>query len=591
MEKLYTGTATLDKRLTFARVDQQLYEYIGSENDVSLLGSVHPDDLEYLKKVMADIVVGETVELVTHLMTASGQYRSVLAELTGIEIEGEKESYIELKIQDIGGLEDKLNHLCDENELYSEFLNMWGENLFLYNVQKDSMEVFNGGSVNRIMSFQGTIKEFKDSILHNHAMDEKNMAFLEELCKDIANGTKGFEYKISFSNEEADIPKSIQIVKGKTILNSRREQMVLGCIACRGDSEVGNNEHVQNDFERDMTTGLLTKKAIVEYTENLLRNKPKYNVNLCVVDLDNFKQVNDTLGHMFGDEVLATVADILKEAVAGKGLAGRIGGDEMFIVLEGVNELSDLRGVLRSIRSNVEWAYKDRKEVPQVTCSIGVSTYPEDALAYDDLFKIADKMLYRAKEKGKNRYIVYARDVHGDVLAENEPVNEQNNAMQRQDKEDLVLKMMEYLAWQTNRPYDMMLRDIGNTFGLDAIHLSYGDAKKVRLESYWNVNGEEKPEDSFANYVHEENFVHLYMEHDMAVIEKLDLIEQLCPQMYKYLMEHGVKVALIYKMNCRKHEGYIAYCKMSDLSRKWSDSDMANLAYISKIMELLINDR
>ena len=226
-----------------------------------------------------------------------------------------------------------------------------------------------------------------------------------------------------------------------------------------------------------------------------------------------------------------------------------------------------------------------------MTCSIGVATYPEDALVYDDLFKIADKMLYRAKQKGKNRYIVYAREVHGDVLSENEPLNEQSGVAQRQDKEELVLKMMEYMARQANRPYDMMLRDIGNTFGLDEIHLTYGDARKVRLESYWNVNGGEKPADSFAKYVHEENFVHLYREHDMAVIDKLDLIEQLCPQMYQYLMEHGVKVALIYKMNCRKHEGYIAYCKMSDMSRKWSDSDMANLAYISKIMELLINDR
>ncbi|MCM1091575.1 MAG: GGDEF domain-containing protein [Butyrivibrio sp.] len=591
MEKFYTGTATVDRRLSFARADQQFYEYIGSENYVSLLGNVHPDDVEYLKRIMSELVVDETAELVIHLMTAGGQYRSVLAELTGIEIEGDKESYIEFRIQDIGGLEDKLNNLCDENGAYSEFLDMWGENLFLYNVQKDSLEVFNGGSVNRIMSFRGTMEQFKDAIVQNHAVDEDNMAVFQQLCEDISKGTKGFEYKLVFSYEKAELSESLHVVKGKTILNSHKEQVVLGYISRRGNSDDGSAERVQNDFERDMTTGLLTKKAIVEYTENLLRHKPKYNVNLCVIDLDNFKQVNDTLGHMFGDEVLATVADILKEAVAGKGLAGRIGGDEMFIVLEGVNDLSDLRGVLRSIRSNVEWAYKERKEVPQVTCSIGVSTYPEDASSYDDLFKIADKMLYRAKQKGKNRYIVYSREVHGDVLAENEPVNEQNSVMQRQDKEELVLKMMEYLAWQTNRPYDMMLRDIGNTFGLDVVHLSYGDAAKIRLESYWNVNGGEKPADSFANYVHEENFVHLYREHDMAVIDKLDLIEQLCPQMYRYLMEHGVKVALIYKMNCRKHEGYIAYCKMSDMSRKWSDSDMANLAYISKIMELLINDR
>lgn len=289
--------------------------------------------------------------------------------------------------------------------------------------------------------------------------------------------------------------------------------------------------------------------------------------------------------------MLATAADIIKEAVAGKGLAGRIGGDEMFVVLEGINTLSDLRGILRSIRSNVEWLYKDRKDVPTVTCSIGVSTYPDDALVYDDLFKIADKMLYRAKQKGKNRYIVYAPDVHGDVLSEQETVNVQSSALQRQDKEDLVLKMLEYVARQANRPFDMLLSDVGSTFGLEEIHLFYGDEKKRRLESYWNVDGGEMPKESFADYIHEENFVHLYREHNMAVIDNLDLIQQLCPQTHKYLMTRGVKAALVYKMDCKKHEGYLVYCKMSDITRKWSDSDIANLTYISKMFELLINDR
>lgn len=590
MERLYTGTATIDRRLQIARADKQFYEYIGFENYVSLARNIHPDSVEQFKEIVTGLAIGEATELVLRILAADGRYHSVLTYLSCISVEGEKDSFIEIKIQDIEMLEDKISSICDENYLSSEFLDMWGECLFLFNVQQDSIEIFNGGNANRVFSFRGTIESFEETVMQQ-AVDEEYVSAFHELCQDIAKGAKGFEYKLRFLDKAADPRRDIHIVKGKTVLNSRRQQIVLGCIMRSCSVDGGRGDYFQKDFDRDVTTGLLTKKAIIEYTENLLRHKPKYNVNLCVVDLDNFKQVNDTLGHMFGDEVLATVADILKEAIIGRGLVGRIGGDEMFIVLEGVNSLSDLRGILRSVRSNVEWAYKDRKEVPKVTCSIGVSTYPDDALVYDDLFKIADKMLYRAKQKGKNRYIVYARDVHGDVLSETESLNVPNNVIQRQDKEDLVLKMLEYVAQQTNRPFDMLLRDIGSTFGLDEIHLFYGDEKKVLLESYWNAEGGEMPTESFANYVHEENFVHLYREHDMAVIDKLDLIEQLCPQLHKYLMAHGVKVALIYKMNCKKHQGYIAYCKMSDMSRKWSDSDMANLTYISKVIELLINDR
>lgn len=591
MAKSYTGTATIDRRLQIVRADKQFYEYIGFENYASLAGSVHPKDLEYFREAVSGLGVGETSVLVVRIMAFDEQYHYVLAELSVLSVEGARDAYIEIKIEDIVDMEDKLSSICDENCLYNEFLDMLGEYLFIYNIKQDSFQIFNGGNSNRVYSFRGTIADFQKSLQEKKLVDEEYLSVFQELCQDIGKGTKRFEYRLRFLSRQVDPEKDIHIVKGRTILNAQKEPIVLGCILRRSNVNGKTIDYIQSDYDKDVTTGLLTKRAIIEYTENLLRHKPKYNVNLCVVDLDNFKQVNDTLGHLFGDEVLATVADIIKEAVAGKGLAGRIGGDEMFVVLEGINSLSDLRGILRSIRSNVEWAYKDRKDVPSITCSIGVSTYPNDALVYDDLFKIADKMLYRAKQKGKNRYIVYAADVHGDVLSEQESVKVQSSALQRQDKEDLVLKMLEYVAQQANRPFDMLLGDVGSTFGLDEVHLFYGDNKKRLLESYWNADGGEMPKESFADYVYEANFVHLYREHDMAVIDNLDLIEQLCPQTHKYLMARGVRVALVYKMSCRKHEGYIVYCKMSDMARKWSDSDMANLTYISKMIELLINDR
>ncbi len=591
MAKSYTGTATIDRRLQIVRADKQFYEYIGFDHYASLAGSVHPKDIEYFREAVSGLEEEETSVLVVRIMAYDERYHYVLAELSALLVDGVKDAYIEIRIQDIADMESKLNNIYDENCIYNEFLDMWGEYLFLYDKKKDFFQIFNGGSSNRVFSFRGGIKDFQESLLEKQIVDAEYLPVFGELCQDITNGTKRFEYRLRFLDKLVDPEKDIHIVKGRTILNAQRDPVVMGCILRRSTAGKMTMDYIQNDYDKDVTTGLLTKRAIIEYTENLLRHKPKHNVNLCVVDLDNFKQINDTLGHLFGDEVLATVADIIKEAIEGKGLAGRIGGDELFVVLEGVNTLADLRGILRSIRSNVEWAYKERKNVPSVTCSIGVSTYPFDALVYDDLFKIADKMLYHAKHKGKNRYIIYTPDVHGDVLSEQETVSVQGSVLQRQDKEDLVLKMLEYLAEKVNRPFDMLLRDVGSVFGLDEIHLFYGEKKKMLLESYWNIDGGEMPEESFADYVHETNFVHLYKEHGMAVIDKLDLIEQLCPNTHKYLMMRGVKVALVYRMNCKKHEGYIVYCKMSDMARKWSDSDMANLTYISKMIELLINDR
>lgn len=591
MANLYNVTATIDERLQIIRADKNFYEYIGFENFASLAENIHSEDLAPLKQVIAHLNFDEPAMLVLRFMTIDKKYHHVLAELSKFSLDGEERDFIEIKILDIDVLDEKLDSLYDENHIDDEFLDIWQEYLFIYDKTRDFFQVFNGGRLNRVYSFRGTLDKFREVIVKGELVKKEHIPDFNDLCENIASGTKNFEHKLLFIDKSIDPERDIHFIKGRTILNSHNEPIVLGCIQCLDNSSSSRSEYLHSDYDKDITTGLLTKKAIIEYTENLLHRKPKHNVNICILDIDNFKQVNDTLGHLFGDEVLATVSEIIKNTVAGNGLVGRIGGDEIFIVLEGLNYLSDLRGVLRSVRSNVEWAYKDRKDIPKVTCSIGVSTYPTDAVVYDDLFKIADKMLYRAKQKGKNRYIIYEQAVHGDVLSEGSSVSSPVSLGQKKNKQHLVMKMLEYLARQSGAPFSTVLREIGNTFDLDEIYLFYGDVQKVLMENYWNAAGKEAPAEPSVDYVNEENFVHIYNEHGMAVIDKIDVIKQLCPQTYDYLSKHDVKVALLYKMNLKNHEGYIAYYKKREISRKWSESDIANLTYISKTIELIFNDK
>ncbi|MDE7284520.1 MAG: GGDEF domain-containing protein, partial [Lachnospiraceae bacterium] len=583
--------ATIDERLQIIRADKNFYEYIGFENFASIAENIHSEDLDSLKQVIAHLNFDEPALLVLRFMTIDKKYHHVLTELSKFSLEGEERDFIEIKILDIDILDEKLDSLYDENHIDDEFLDIWQEYLFMYDKTRDSFQVFNGGRLNRVYSFRGTLDKFREIILKGELVKKEHIPDFNDLCENIACGTKNFEHKLLFIDKSIDPERDIHFIKGRTIFNSHNEPIVLGCIQRLDNSSSSRSEYLHSDYDKDITTGLLTKKAIIEYTENLLHRKPKHNVNICILDIDNFKQVNDTLGHLFGDEVLATVSETIKNTVAGNGLVGRIGGDEIFIVLEGLNYLSDLRGVLRSVRSNVEWAYKDRKDIPKVTCSIGAATYPTDALVYDDLFKIADKMLYRAKQKGKNRYIIYEQAVHGDVLSEGASVSSPVNVEQKKNKQHLVMKMLEYLARQSGAPFSTVLREIGNTFDLDEIYLFYGDIQKVMMENYWNAAGTEAPAEPSVDYVNEENFVHIYNEHGMAVIDKIDVIKQLCPQTYDYLSKHDVKVALIYKMNLKNHEGYIAYYKKSEISRKWSESDIANLTYLSKTIELIFNDK
>jgi diguanylate cyclase (GGDEF)-like protein len=128
-------------------------------------------------------------------------------------------------------------------------------------------------------------------------------------------------------------------------------------------------------------------------------------VGIVMVDLDHFKRVNDTYGHLTGDAVLKAVADALGKQTRGYDLVGRFGGEEFMVLLPGHDPL-DLPTTVERFRHSVNELRvmsPDTHEMVEVTASAGVVTFPEGGHDLDELLLAADAALYRAKEKGRNR--------------------------------------------------------------------------------------------------------------------------------------------------------------------------------------------
>ena len=125
-----------------------------------------------------------------------------------------------------------------------------------------------------------------------------------------------------------------------------------------------------------------------------------------MIDIDNFKNVNDTYGHLYGDKVILKVAAIINSALNGRGIVGRFGGDEFFIFTNWITKESQLRSILTFIKQKVRAELGQGENSCDVTLSMGVCKYPDNGSDYDSLFNKADKCLYIAKNKGKNRYII-----------------------------------------------------------------------------------------------------------------------------------------------------------------------------------------
>ncbi|MBN2342616.1 MAG: response regulator [Deltaproteobacteria bacterium] len=174
--------------------------------------------------------------------------------------------------------------------------------------------------------------------------------------------------------------------------------------------------------DKDPLTRLLNRRAFLEQFDIRLDEGRRYDrpLSFCVIDLDKFKHVNDTYGHLAGDRVLQAMGKLLLSRFRKVDIRGRWGGEEFAVAFynEEANTAKKLLfEALKALRKLVFTG--DGGEQFQVTFSAGVATFPQDATDFDTLFKIADENLYEAKEAGRNR--IYTQS---DVAVRAEPATE-----------------------------------------------------------------------------------------------------------------------------------------------------------------------
>jgi len=162
-----------------------------------------------------------------------------------------------------------------------------------------------------------------------------------------------------------------------------------------------SNIKLQKLSVTDGLTGLYNHRYIVDLTVRLIEESKRYNqiLSIAMIDIDNFKSVNDTYGHPFGDEVLIKLASTFEEKIRKTDSAGRYGGEEFLIILTHT-DISGAIEVVERIRSSVEnlkWNHKDVK----ITISVGV--YQRNNEDTSSLISKADQLLLKAKKNGKNR--------------------------------------------------------------------------------------------------------------------------------------------------------------------------------------------
>lgn len=174
------------------------------------------------------------------------------------------------------------------------------------------------------------------------------------------------------------------------------------------DKEKLEEQKLLTAAKMDKMTMVLNRDTTMEYIRQIFEKDDSSKHALFMIDVDNFKLLNDTYGHIVGDEFLIDFAAELKSSFRESDIVGRVGGDEFFALMRDVSDRDTIEMKARELLETIQGICKPYADV-NLSGSIGIAVYPESGKSIEALYLRADTALYQAKREGKNKYIFFEK--------------------------------------------------------------------------------------------------------------------------------------------------------------------------------------
>lgn len=239
--------------------------------------------------------------------------------------------------------------------------------------------------------------------------DQDNARKAMEADRRILETGEGTEYTIE--EREDGFCDYLQLIKRPVYDESGNISGIIALINNITDYQLMKME-LEKRAKSDALTGLLNKNAAQDLVRVILSTH-RQDADLCallMIDIDLFKQVNDTFGHAEGDRVLAEVGRIINNGCRSHDVAGRIGGDEFMIFMRNIVSEQNAVDLAQRLSAQVERAFRGGKLDSRVSLSVGIAVFPTHGRDFDTLFKAADAALYHVKKHGRSSIRMYTED-------------------------------------------------------------------------------------------------------------------------------------------------------------------------------------
>lgn len=208
--------------------------------------------------------------------------------------------------------------------------------------------------------------------------------------------------------------KNGELISTKTAIHAIKDsnQNTISYVYLISDSNLANQaeEHIAYIAQHDMLTGLANRLAFSVHIAQALEtsNRHKDKMALLYLDLDGFKKINETFGHIGGDQCLRIIGNRIKSCVRANDCVARLGGDEFAIIVEDLHDPQDLNNLAKKITKSLSEPIVYTGENIQISTSIGISIYPDDSSTVDELLQNADTAMYKVKARNPGTYEFYS---------------------------------------------------------------------------------------------------------------------------------------------------------------------------------------
>lgn len=369
----------------------------------SFMALVAPEDYKKFKSLCEEFSNGEYVQLEARLLTRNRNIIWVLVNGNYIK-DKEGRQTLSAVIVDITDSRNMQERIALEEERYRVAAEISNDILFEYEVSNDKMifadkykELYGREPV--ILDF---IKDEGNAVDMIHPEDYGNFC---EYCRALTSGKEMIEAEFRIMDISGEFVWCH--IRGKTLFNELKKPLrVIGKVV-NIDLHKKELQTLEYKAKRDSLTGVYNKTTTKDLIDHYIQKHDDLKHIFMIIDIDDFKSINDTYGHLQGDKILSYVIGQVKMIFTTGEIIGRIGGDEFAVFIGNISSREAIIMKADLLRRALHTVYTDEGYEISLSGSIGVSMYPDDGTTYNQLLSCADKALYLVKDQGKDGFKLF----------------------------------------------------------------------------------------------------------------------------------------------------------------------------------------